>query len=122
MSTLEALGEQMVTGVNPYAVSSRIKFKVMCSREQVLWVPQGTCVGLLGLASGGTGGTSAVAYFPWLSSNLALEHMAKSEHAARCIANVAMSTIREHDFQRACGAASNSLAFFAEVAANNAGC
>ena len=119
MPTLEALGEQMVTGVNPYAVSSRIKFKAMCTREQVLWVPQGTCVGLLGLASGGT---SAVAYFPWLSSNLALEHMANSEHAARCIANVAMSTIREHDFQRACGAASNSYAFFAEVAANNAGC
>ena len=89
VSTMQGLVEKMIAG--PRGGEDRVKFQVVCSTGEAVWVPQGTGVTFLGLAAGGI---SSVVYFPWLSAALAQEHLQENQRCGQSIARVALSTIK----------------------------
>ena len=113
VSNLGALEDKMLSGDYRTNLATRIKFQILCWPEQVVWVPQGTAVALLGLAEGGM---SAVAYFPWLSRRLAKEHRDKNAICAKSVAKVALTTMKSHSRERAYGLVLTLQSFFDKIA------
>ena len=61
---------------------SRVRFQVYATAGSILWVPQGIALALFGIAEGGS---SAVAFFPWLSSALAAVHSNRNDICGKTI-------------------------------------
>jgi hypothetical protein len=81
-------------GRDPADMVNRVRFQVYAATGTALWVPQGIALALVGIEQGGT---SAVAFFPWLSSALAAEHRSRNDICGKSIAQVSVHTLRSRE-------------------------
>ena len=88
---------------------NRVRFQVYATTGTALWVPPGIALALFGIAEGAS---SAVAFFPWLSSALAAEHRNRNHTCGKNIAAVAVSRLRSHRDDKAFDDARKAVPFF----------
>ena len=91
VATTQGLVDKMESLSGVSDMGNRVRFQVYATAGSVLWVPPGIALALFGTAEGGT---SAVAFFPWLSSALAAEHRSRNDICGKSIAQVSVHTLR----------------------------
>ena len=90
-ATTQGLVDKMESLSGVSDMGSRVRFQVYATAGSILWVPQGIALALFGIAEGGS---SAVAFFPWLSSALAAVHSNRNDICGKSIAQVSVHTLR----------------------------
>ena len=93
VATTQGLVDKMASLSGVSDMGNRVRFQVYATAGSILWVPQGIALALFGIAEGGS---SAVAFFPWLSSALAAEHRNRNHTCGKNIAAVAVHRLRSH--------------------------
>ena len=83
-----------LSGREPADFGNRVRFQVYATTGTALWVPPGIALAFFGTAEGGT---SAVAFFPWLSSALAAEHRNRNDICGKTIAAVSVNTLSSQE-------------------------
>ena len=85
-----------LSGREPADFGNRVRFQVYATTGTALWVPPGIALALFGIAEGASA-SSAVAFFPWLSSALAAEHSNRNEICGKSIEQVSVHTLRSKE-------------------------